>query len=50
MDPLVKNGSEGLQVLKLWREKVFKLCVQLRSKDIELKGEKDTLLSKVGKL
>ncbi|KAE8287857.1 Coiled-coil alpha-helical rod protein 1 Alpha-helical coiled-coil rod protein [Larimichthys crocea] len=24
-DPLMKNGSEGLQVLQLWREKVFKL-------------------------
>ncbi|KAM9348605.1 coiled-coil alpha-helical rod protein 1 [Symphorus nematophorus] len=46
-DPLVKNESEGLQVLQLWREKVFKLCVQLRSKDIELRGEKDKLLSKV---
>ncbi|XP_070699704.1 coiled-coil alpha-helical rod protein 1 [Pempheris klunzingeri] len=46
-DPLVKNGSEGLQVLQLWREKVFKLCVQLRTKDIELRGEKDKLLSKV---
>ncbi|KAK5859170.1 hypothetical protein PBY51_003256 [Eleginops maclovinus] len=46
-DPLMKNGSEGLQVLQLWREKVFKLCVQLRSKDIELRGEKDTVLSKV---
>ncbi|XP_033969832.1 coiled-coil alpha-helical rod protein 1 [Trematomus bernacchii] len=47
-DPLMKNGSEGLQVLQLWREKVFKLCVQLRSKDIELRGEKDTILSNVG--
>ncbi|XP_042288219.1 coiled-coil alpha-helical rod protein 1 isoform X1 [Thunnus maccoyii] len=46
-DLLVKNGSEGLSVLHLWREKVFKLCVQLRSKDIELRGEKDKLLSKV---
>ncbi|XP_032389850.1 coiled-coil alpha-helical rod protein 1 isoform X2 [Etheostoma spectabile] len=46
-DPLVKNGCEGLQVLQLWREKVFKLCVQLRSKDIELRGEKDKLLSTV---
>ncbi|XP_022044033.2 coiled-coil alpha-helical rod protein 1 isoform X1 [Acanthochromis polyacanthus] len=46
-DPLVKNGSEGLQVLQLWREKVFKLCVQLRLKDIELRREKDKLLSKV---
>ncbi|XP_044079620.1 coiled-coil alpha-helical rod protein 1 [Siniperca chuatsi] len=50
IDPLVKNGSEGLQVLQLWREKVFKLCVQLRSKDIELRGEKDNLLSKVGSM
>ncbi|XP_070773896.1 coiled-coil alpha-helical rod protein 1 [Enoplosus armatus] len=49
-DPLVKNGCEGLQVLQLWREKVFKLCVQLRSKDIELRGEKDKLLSKVGSM
>ncbi|KAK1883202.1 Coiled-coil alpha-helical rod protein 1 [Dissostichus eleginoides] len=47
-DPLMKNGSEGLQVLQLWRDKVFKLCVQLRSKDIELRGEKDTILSNVG--
>ncbi|XP_026185221.1 coiled-coil alpha-helical rod protein 1 [Mastacembelus armatus] len=46
-DPLVKNGSEGLQVLQLWREKVFKLCIQLRSKDIELRGEKNKLLSQV---
>uniref|UniRef100_A0A8C2WNQ6 Coiled-coil alpha-helical rod protein 1 n=2 Tax=Cyclopterus lumpus TaxID=8103 RepID=A0A8C2WNQ6_CYCLU len=41
------NESEGLQVLRLWRDKVFKLCVQLRSKDIELRGEKDKVLSKV---
>nr|XP_040036435.1 coiled-coil alpha-helical rod protein 1 [Gasterosteus aculeatus aculeatus] len=46
-DPLGKNESEGLQVLRLWRDKVFKLCVQLRSKDIELRGEKDEVLSKV---
>ncbi|XP_030294927.1 coiled-coil alpha-helical rod protein 1 [Sparus aurata] len=46
-DPLVKNECEGLKVLQLWREKVFKLCVQLRSKDIELRGEKDHLLSSV---
>ncbi|XP_030010956.1 coiled-coil alpha-helical rod protein 1 isoform X2 [Sphaeramia orbicularis] len=46
-DPLVKNGSESLQVLQLWREKVFKLCVQLRSKDIELRSEKEELLSRV---
>ncbi|XP_031713255.1 coiled-coil alpha-helical rod protein 1 [Anarrhichthys ocellatus] len=46
-DPLVRTESEGLQVLRLWRDKVFKLCVQLRSKDIELRGEKDKVLSKV---
>ncbi|XP_068187183.1 coiled-coil alpha-helical rod protein 1 isoform X2 [Antennarius striatus] len=46
-DPLMKNGSEGLQVLQRWREKVYKLCVQLRSKDIEIRGERDQLLSKV---
>lgn len=47
MDPLVEEGSEGLQVLQLWREKVFKLCVQLRSKDVEIRGEKEKLTSKV---
>ncbi|XP_056141426.1 coiled-coil alpha-helical rod protein 1 [Lampris incognitus] len=46
-DPLLKTGSEGLQVLQLWRERVFKLCVQLRSKDIELRAEKDKYLSTV---
>ncbi|XP_041656623.1 coiled-coil alpha-helical rod protein 1 isoform X2 [Cheilinus undulatus] len=46
-DPITKNELEGLQVLRLWREKVFKLCIQLRLKDIELKGEKDELLSKL---
>ncbi|XP_029374587.1 coiled-coil alpha-helical rod protein 1 [Echeneis naucrates] len=47
VDSLVKNGQEGLQVIQLWRKKVFGLCVQLRSKDIELRGEKDNLLSKL---
>ncbi|XP_007563168.1 coiled-coil alpha-helical rod protein 1 [Poecilia formosa] len=46
-DPLMKSGCRGLQVLHLWREKVFKLCVQLRSKDIEIRREKDKLLSEV---
>ncbi|XP_008425823.1 coiled-coil alpha-helical rod protein 1 isoform X2 [Poecilia reticulata] len=46
-DPLMKSGCGGLQVLHLWREKVFKLCVQLRSKDIEIRREKDKLLSEV---
>lgn len=49
-DPLVKNQPAGLQVLQLWREKVFKLCVQLRTKDIELREEKDKLLSKVASI
>ncbi|CAL1573690.1 unnamed protein product [Knipowitschia caucasica] len=44
-DSIVKNGS--VHLLQLWREKVFKLCVQLRSKDIELKEEKNELLSRV---
>lgn len=44
----MRNSPEGLQVLHLWREKVFKLCVQLRTKDIEVKEEKNKLLSKVG--
>uniref|UniRef100_A0A3Q2TXV1 Coiled-coil alpha-helical rod protein 1 n=1 Tax=Fundulus heteroclitus TaxID=8078 RepID=A0A3Q2TXV1_FUNHE len=46
-DPLMRSGCEGLQVLHLWREKVFKLCVQLRTKDIEIRREKDKLLSEV---
>ncbi|XP_024121977.1 coiled-coil alpha-helical rod protein 1 isoform X2 [Oryzias melastigma] len=43
-DPLQWKDSQILQVLQLWREKVFKLCVQLRSKDIEMRREKDKLL------
>ncbi|KAM9729417.1 coiled-coil alpha-helical rod protein 1 isoform 1-T1 [Menidia menidia] len=46
-DPLVRKESKGIQVLQLWREKVFKLCVQLRSKDIEIRAEKTKLLSEV---
>lgn len=46
-DPLLQHGSKGLQVLRLWREKVYKLCVQLCSKDIELKAQKDELISAV---
>ena len=46
-DPLRNHESGGLQVLHLWREKVFKLCVQLRLKDIELREEKNKLLSEV---
>ncbi|KAM9788552.1 coiled-coil alpha-helical rod protein 1 [Neosynchiropus ocellatus] len=46
-DPLAKNGSERIHLLRLWREKVFKLCIQLRSKDIELRGEKNQLLTQI---
>uniref|UniRef100_A0A8C6U2Z5 Coiled-coil alpha-helical rod protein 1 n=1 Tax=Neogobius melanostomus TaxID=47308 RepID=A0A8C6U2Z5_9GOBI len=46
-DSVVKDESEYVHVLRLWREKVFKLCVQLRTKDIELRGEKHKLLSQV---
>lgn len=48
-DPLMKGRSDVLQILQLWREKVFTLCVQLRSKDIEMRREKDRLLSEVWK-
>lgn len=48
-DPLQWKDSQILQVLQLWREKVFKLCVQLRSKDIEMRREKDKLLIDVRK-
>ncbi|XP_028322599.1 coiled-coil alpha-helical rod protein 1 isoform X2 [Gouania willdenowi] len=44
---LNKNGCEAVHMLQLWREKVFKLCVQLRTKDIELRREKEELLSTV---
>ncbi|XP_011481914.1 coiled-coil alpha-helical rod protein 1 [Oryzias latipes] len=43
-DPLQWKEPDILQVLQLWREKVFKLCVQLRSKDIETRREKDKVL------
>ncbi|TWW74881.1 coiled-coil alpha-helical rod protein 1 [Takifugu flavidus] len=48
--PLGKNSSEGLQVLHLWREKVFKLCVQLRTKDIEVNEQKHKLVSNIRSL
>ncbi|XP_029547260.1 coiled-coil alpha-helical rod protein 1 isoform X2 [Salmo trutta] len=49
-DPLLKAGSKATRVLRCWREKVFMLLVQLRSKDIELRGEKDKLLSTISSL
>ncbi|KAL0994295.1 hypothetical protein UPYG_G00120350 [Umbra pygmaea] len=44
-EPLLKAGSKGTRVLRRWREKVFMLLVQLHTKDIELRGEKDKLHS-----
>ncbi|CAB1316330.1 unnamed protein product [Coregonus sp. 'balchen'] len=49
-NPLLKNGPKGTRVLRRWREKVFMLLVQLRSKDIELRGEKDKLHSIISSL
>ncbi|XP_019719567.1 coiled-coil alpha-helical rod protein 1 isoform X3 [Hippocampus comes] len=47
-DPLATQRADGLLVLHLWREKVFKLCVQLRLKDIELRDEREKHRSEVG--
>ncbi|XP_055727234.1 coiled-coil alpha-helical rod protein 1 isoform X3 [Salvelinus fontinalis] len=49
-DPLLKAGPKGTRVLRCWREKVFMLLVQLRSRDIELRGEKDQLHSTISSL
>nr|XP_057944020.1 coiled-coil alpha-helical rod protein 1 isoform X2 [Doryrhamphus excisus] len=46
-DPLVTKRSNSLHVLHLWRDKVFKLCVQLRLKDMELRDEKERRLSEL---
>ncbi|XP_021479019.2 coiled-coil alpha-helical rod protein 1 isoform X1 [Oncorhynchus mykiss] len=46
-DPLLKAGPKGTRVLRCWREKVFMLLVQLRSKDMELRGERDKLHSTI---
>ncbi|XP_061753702.1 coiled-coil alpha-helical rod protein 1 isoform X2 [Nerophis ophidion] len=40
-DPLVTKRPDGLHALHLWRNKVFKLSVQLRLKDVELRRERD---------
>ncbi|XP_051902939.1 coiled-coil alpha-helical rod protein 1 isoform X2 [Hippocampus zosterae] len=47
-DRLATQRADGLLVLHLWREKVFKLCVQLRLKDIELRDEREQHRSEVG--
>ncbi|KAJ8276551.1 hypothetical protein COCON_G00083030 [Conger conger] len=49
-DPLLKVGSKASRVLRCWREKVFVLLVQLRSKDIEQRGERVKLLSTISTL
>ncbi|KAJ8383644.1 hypothetical protein AAFF_G00216150 [Aldrovandia affinis] len=49
-DPLLKAGSKGSEVLRLWREKVFISLVQLRSKDIELRGERSKFLATISAL
>nr|XP_046162419.1 coiled-coil alpha-helical rod protein 1 isoform X4 [Oncorhynchus gorbuscha] len=49
-DPLLKAGPKGTRVLRCWREKVFMLLVQLRSKDMELRGERDKLHSTISSL
>uniref|UniRef100_A0A8B9K780 Coiled-coil alpha-helical rod protein 1 n=1 Tax=Astyanax mexicanus TaxID=7994 RepID=A0A8B9K780_ASTMX len=41
-DPLHKDSRAG-QLLSLWREKVFVLLVQLRSRDLQLHSEKSQL-------
>ncbi|XP_054611028.1 coiled-coil alpha-helical rod protein 1 isoform X2 [Dunckerocampus dactyliophorus] len=46
-DPLVAKRSNSLHVLHLWRDKVFKLCVQLRLKDMELRDERERRLSEL---
>ncbi|KAL2095189.1 hypothetical protein ACEWY4_009908 [Coilia grayii] len=40
---VLKGRSKGSRVLALWRQKVFVLLVQLRSKDLHFSGEKNTL-------
>ncbi|KAI1902693.1 hypothetical protein AGOR_G00018640 [Albula goreensis] len=49
-DPLSKAGPKGSRLLHCWREKVFVLLVQLRSKDIELRREKVKLLTTISTL
>ncbi|KAJ7995951.1 hypothetical protein DPEC_G00232030 [Dallia pectoralis] len=49
-NPVLKAGTKGTRVLRRWREKVFMLLVQLHSKDMELRGEKDNLQSIISSL
>ncbi|KAJ3588968.1 hypothetical protein NHX12_009820 [Muraenolepis orangiensis] len=42
-DPLLssRGGCESLGVLRLWRDRVYSLCVQLRTQELELKTERE---------
>ncbi|KAM6970649.1 coiled-coil alpha-helical rod protein 1, partial [Aplochiton taeniatus] len=46
-NPLLVGGPKSTLVLQCWREKVYTLLVQLRSKDFEVRAEKDKLHAKV---
>ncbi|KAG7282690.1 hypothetical protein CRUP_017616 [Coryphaenoides rupestris] len=47
-DPLLSSGGcEGLAVLRLWRKRVYSLCVQLRSQELQLKTERERNISAV---
>ncbi|XP_028839797.1 coiled-coil alpha-helical rod protein 1 [Denticeps clupeoides] len=49
-DCLLRDGSKGSRLLSQWRQKVFVLLVQLRSKDLQLRGEKNTLQTTISAL
>ncbi|XP_030638895.1 coiled-coil alpha-helical rod protein 1 [Chanos chanos] len=42
-DTVLKGGSKSTHLLRLWREKVFALLVQLRSRDTQLRAEQRQL-------
>ncbi|XP_061818188.1 coiled-coil alpha-helical rod protein 1 isoform X1 [Nerophis lumbriciformis] len=46
-DPLVTKRPDGLHALHLWRNRVFKLSVQLRLKDVELRREREQHFSQL---
>ncbi|XP_072573550.1 coiled-coil alpha-helical rod protein 1 isoform X2 [Paramormyrops kingsleyae] len=50
LDPLSKVSCKGHKVLRCWREKVFALLVQLRSKDIQQRAEKHKLVTTISTL
>ncbi|XP_048884990.1 coiled-coil alpha-helical rod protein 1 isoform X2 [Brienomyrus brachyistius] len=50
LDPLSKDSYKGHKVLHCWREKVFALLVQLRSKDIQQRAEKHKLVTTISTL